>query len=125
MSNLFLHKGAWMPVKTFLILVIIALSLLVLISSYLLHNAFSSIGVNYFQNINNQTTSFIDYNISATEKIKINNWIEKNYLNQYGDPINTQYQGSPLADRVTGENIDRYRLILRKYPQRPWNKNNE
>lgn len=114
-----------MPLKTFLILIIIALSVLVLVGSYLLHNAFSSMGVSNFQNINDQTMSFIDYKISDTEKVDIDNWLEKNNFNQYGDPSTTQYQSNPLADRITGENIDRYRLILSKYPQRPWNKNNK
>lgn len=113
-----------MPVKTFLILIIIALSTLVLSGSYLLHNAFSSMGVTEYQNINNQTKSFIDYEISENEKQQIDVWRLKNNLNEYGDPVNTQYQENPLNDKTTGEIIDRYRLILNKFPERPWNKNN-
>lgn len=113
-----------MPIKIFLILIIIALSILVLAGSYLLHNAFSSMGVSQYQSINNQTASFIDYKISENEKQKIDTWLFKNNLNEYGDPINTQYQENPLNDKTTGEIIDRYRLILNKFPKRPWNKNN-
>lgn len=124
MSNFFQKHGAWMPVKTFLILIIIALSILVLAGSYLLRNAFLSMGVTEYQNINNQTKSFIDYEISENEKQQIDVWQLKNNLNEYGDPVNTQYQDNPLNDKTTGETIDRYRLILNKFPERPWNKNN-
>lgn len=124
MSNFFQKHGAWMPIKTFLILIIIALSVLVLAGSYLLHNAFSSMGVTDYQNINNQTTSFIEYQVSDNEKQKIDAWLLKNNLNEYGDPVNTQYQENPLNDNITGEIIDRYRLIRNKFSERPWNKNN-
>ncbi|KKQ90325.1 MAG: hypothetical protein UT11_C0008G0013 [Berkelbacteria bacterium GW2011_GWA2_38_9] len=124
MSNFFQKHGTWIPIKAFLILIIIALSILVLVGSYLLHNAFASMGIVEYQNINNQTTSFIDYQISENEKQIINTWLLKSNLNEYGDPANTQYQENPLSDNTTGETIDRYRLILNKFPKRPWNKNN-
>lgn len=45
MSNLLQQKGAWLPVKTFLILIIIALSALTLVGSYLLRNIYNSIAM--------------------------------------------------------------------------------
>lgn len=62
--------------------------------------------------------------LSAEEKSKIENWIYKNGLNQYGDSQDTVYTGgSPLTDATTGASIDRFDYIISKHPDRPWNKN--
>jgi len=61
--------------------------------------------------------------ISADEKIEIDVWIRDNNLNQYGDPKGTVYTGgTPLFDETTGKRIDRYEYILKKHPDRPWQK---
>ena len=59
--------------------------------------------------------------ISEAEKQEIQEWIEENDLNKYGDPKNTFYTGgTPLFNEGTGETIDLYEYILEKHPDRPW-----
>jgi len=59
--------------------------------------------------------------ISEIEKQEIQEWIEENDLNKYGDPKNTLYPGgTPLFNEGTGETIDLYEYILRNHPDRPW-----
>lgn len=61
--------------------------------------------------------------LTESEKKRIDLWIEKEGLNQYGDPKDTVYVGgTPLFDEKTGEKIDKYEYILRRHPDRPWNK---
>lgn len=68
-------------------------------------------------------SSFDTTTILPKDKSKIQNWILKNNLNQYGDPKNTLYAGgSPLFNENTGQNIDLYSYILQKHPDRPWKK---
>ena len=57
------------------------------------------------------------------EEQRIEAWIEQNDLNQYGDPKDTVYLGgTPLFDERTGQSIDRYKYILQKHPDKPWQK---
>ncbi len=59
--------------------------------------------------------------ISPEEKIKMDEWIEKNQLNVYGDTKDTVYNGStPLFNKMNGNLLDRYEYILQKHPDRPW-----
>ena len=59
--------------------------------------------------------------ISEVEKQKIQEWIEENDRNRYGDPKNILYPGgTPLFNEGTGESIDLYEYILRNHPDRPW-----
>ena len=59
--------------------------------------------------------------ISELEKQQIQQWIEENDLNKYGDPKNTLYPGgTPLYNEGTGETIDLYDYILSNHPDRPW-----
>lgn len=61
--------------------------------------------------------------ISVEEKLQIEDWIQENDLNQYGDAKDTAYiGGTPLFDEATGKSIDKYEYILRNYPDRPWEK---
>jgi len=61
--------------------------------------------------------------LSAQEKNKIESWISKNGLNQFGDPQDTVYTGgTPLTNSTTGASIDRFDYIISKHPERPWNK---
>lgn len=65
----------------------------------------------------------LDSSFSEEEKIKIEVWIKDNNLNQFGDPKDLMYAGgTPLFNEATGEKIDRYEYILKRYPDRPWNK---
>ena len=51
-------------------------------------------------------------------KQRIDQWIARNGLNQYGDPPGTMYLGgSPLFDENTGIRKDRYQYILDKHPE--------
>lgn len=61
--------------------------------------------------------------LSPAEKIKIDTWITKNNLNQFGDPKDTVYTGgTPLFNEATSQTIDKYQYILSKHLDRPWNK---
>ena len=55
--------------------------------------------------------------LNKEQKEKIDNWLEKNNLNRYGDSVDTMYiGGTPLFNEVTGESIDRYDYILKSHP---------
>lgn len=61
--------------------------------------------------------------LSSEESRKIESWIMKNGLNQYGDSVGTVYAGgTPLVDEKTGKTLDRLDYILTKHPDRPWNR---
>ncbi|MDH4358730.1 MAG: hypothetical protein OEV37_02145 [Candidatus Berkelbacteria bacterium] len=61
--------------------------------------------------------------LSDSEMRKIEEWIIKNGLNQFGDPSGTAYSsGTPLIDSATGWPIDRYDYIVSKHSDRPWNR---
>lgn len=61
--------------------------------------------------------------LSPQEKQRIEKWIKENNLNQYADPIDTVYTGgTPLFNEATGETINRFEYILKRHPDRPWNK---
>lgn len=61
-------------------------------------------------------------NLPDAEKQKIQDWIVKNHLNEYGDPQGTVYAGgTPLFNEMTGKKIDRYEYIVQKHSDRPWN----
>ncbi len=59
--------------------------------------------------------------LSQIEKDQIDAWIDENNLNEYGDPIDTNYAGgTPLFDETTGETLDRYDYIISQHPDSPW-----
>lgn len=59
--------------------------------------------------------------VTETEKTKIDTWISRENLNEFGDPKDTTYLGgTPLFDERTGKYIDRYDYILSQHPDRPW-----
>lgn len=61
--------------------------------------------------------------LSSEESHKIESWIIKNGLNQFGDSVGTVYAGgTPLIDEKTGRVLDRLDYILTKHPDRPWNR---
>jgi len=60
---------------------------------------------------------------AAQEKKRIDTWILKNNLNEFGDPKGTAYTGgTPLFNETTGKNIDKYQYIIQNHPDKPWNK---
>jgi predicted Holliday junction resolvase-like endonuclease len=51
-------------------------------------------------------------------KKQVENWIEDNDLNRYGDIVGTIYAGgTPLFDEVTSKAIDRYYYIINSHPE--------
>ncbi len=61
---------------------------------------------------------FVADSLTNEAKRRIDEWLEKNNLNQYGDPQGTMYAGgTPLFDETTRERKDRYQYILEKYPE--------
>ena len=59
--------------------------------------------------------------VKRVEREQINRWLEANGFNAYGDSTDMVYAGgTPLFDEVTGERIDQYQHLVRKFPQRPW-----
>ncbi len=48
----------------------------------------------------------------------IDDWLLKNDLNKYGDPIGTMYAGgTPLFDEATGQVKNKYEYILENHPE--------
>jgi hypothetical protein len=77
---------------------------------------------NYSTNITYQSRSGQNM-ITDEEKTKIDAWIKKEGLNEYGDPQDTVYTGgTPLFDESSRKSIDKYQYILSKHPDRPWEK---
>lgn len=55
--------------------------------------------------------------LTNIQKEKIDEWLEKNGYNRYGDPGGIMYTGgTPLFNEQTGETIDRFEYILKKHP---------
>jgi len=55
--------------------------------------------------------------LNDAQKAYVDNWLADNGLNKYGDPDGTTYMGcSPLFDETSGQMLDRYEYVLRKYP---------
>lgn len=88
-------------------------------------------GISYFSstNMNNKPyqptpkPTTVQSSIPVEEQKKIDQWIENNNLNQYGDPKDTVYAGgTPLFNESTGEYTDKYEYIVKEHPDRPWNK---
>ncbi len=68
------------------------------------------------------TFKAVSTSVSADEKARIDIWISRNSLNQYGDLQDTVYAGgTPLFDETTGEMMDRYEYIVKRHPGKPWN----
>ena len=56
-------------------------------------------------------------NLSKEIKQNIDEWLESEGLNRYGDPEGTYYTGgTPLFDEATGVAIERYEYILGRVP---------
>ena len=56
--------------------------------------------------------------ITSEQKKLIDARIEKEGLNEYGDPKGTVYMGgTPLFDEMSGEQRDRYEYIVENHPE--------
>lgn len=55
------------------------------------------------------------------EMKKIDEWLSKNGLNEYGDDhTTTSYDESPLLDHESGQMVDRHVYFLNEFPNKPW-----
>ncbi len=55
--------------------------------------------------------------LSSEQKEAIDKWLKDNDLNRYGDSKNAIYRGgTPLLEPETGEKMNRYEYILKKFP---------
>lgn len=55
--------------------------------------------------------------LDEEEKRLIDQWLADNNLNQFGDPLDTEYPNdNPLENPETGEVINRYQYILQNHP---------
>jgi len=55
--------------------------------------------------------------LTKEQKEKIDNWLEANNLNRYGDSADAIYTGgTPLFNEATGESLDRFDYILKNHP---------
>jgi len=55
--------------------------------------------------------------LTREQKEKIDEWLEDNGLNKYGDTKGVYYpDGTPLINQETGEKMERYEYILQRYP---------
>lgn len=113
--------------STWLIILVVIIALALSVSVYLLsHQSKKTAGNVPLTTLPRTTTprqATQSAAITSEEKIKMDEWIEKNNLNVYGDPKDTAYAGgTPLFDETTGETVDRYMYILKNHPEKPWNK---
>ena len=91
-------------------------------SIYFIRVEFRS-GIKDYSSLFQEILSTLTFTISNQEKLLIDAWLQQNNLNQYGDPKDRVYAGgTPLFDERTGERTDRYDYIVKKYPERPWNR---
>jgi len=61
--------------------------------------------------------------VADAEKAKIDAWLKANNLTDCGDAAGTMYPGgSCLFDEATGKTKDKYELLVKKFPDKPWNK---
>ena len=55
--------------------------------------------------------------LTPEQKKLIDAKIEKDGLNEFGDPKDTVYMGgTPLFNEMTGDQLDRYQYIVGKHP---------
>jgi len=69
--------------------------------------------------VNKETIANIKKSVTLTDEQKkaIDAWLEKQDFNRYGDAKNAIYTGgTPLFDEKTGQAMERYDYILKKFP---------
>lgn len=57
--------------------------------------------------------------VSAGDETRcVDAWLEKNKMDQYGNPTGTMYMGgTPLFDEASGKTTDRLELIYKNHPE--------
>lgn len=75
---------------------------------------------NFIETSHGKAMWYRDIELTQEEKARIDQWIEINNLNKFGEPKDKVYTSFPLVNAVTGERISRYKYILSKHPHRPW-----
>lgn len=56
--------------------------------------------------------------ITSEQKKAIDEWLERNKLNKYGDALDAVYGGgTPLFNERSGETVDRFEYLFKKFPQ--------
>lgn len=67
--------------------------------------------------IQKEQGDIISEDLTRQQKKAIDEWLRANGYNRYGDSRNAIYTGgTPLFDERTGESINRYDYILKKFP---------
>lgn len=57
-------------------------------------------------------------NLTSSQQAYIDEWLGRNGLNRYGDPLGTEYMGgSPLFDETSGGTMDRYEYVIKRHPR--------
>lgn len=93
---------------------------IIVLSTYVT-NQFSEISAMEQATDSGQSSSFITKTVNSQEKNKIDEWLTKNNLNEFGDQKNVLYTGgTPLFDESTGKRTDRYVYLISKFPEKPW-----
>lgn len=60
--------------------------------------------------------------MSEDESQRARQWLAEQNLNEFGDPLDTQYEnGTPLFSEASGQYMPWADYILSRYPRRPWN----
>ena len=56
--------------------------------------------------------------LSPQQQSVVDGWLSKNKLNQYGDPPGAMYTGgTPLFNEATGESVNRFDYLFKKFPE--------
>lgn len=111
--------------STWLILMVLIIAVILGISVFILSHQSKKSGdespLSPTRKIQSTPTASPSASVSSEEQKKIDAWIEKNNLNEYGDPVDTNYAGgTPLFNETTGETRERYEYIVEQFPDKPW-----
>ncbi len=72
---------------------------------------------NWWENYGEAWADELVAKLTDAGKVKIDEWLDKKGYNQYGDQKDTMYAGgAPLFNEATGQSIDRYVYLLKKFP---------
>jgi len=65
-----------------------------------------------------ETLDLLIDDLSGFQMKQIDEWLEEENLNEFGDAVGTIYTGgTPLFDEVTGSKTERYDYIIDKHPE--------
>ncbi len=75
-------------------------------------------GENEPDDVDEKESDKVDIDVTDDIKKQVEQWIEGNDLNRYGDMVGTIYAGgTPLFNEVTSKAIDRYDYIINSHPE--------